>query len=155
MKLNIIHLDLKKNEANVSGQPVTVDYLQDVLIPMALAPYQSRPRQGATKILLPLLEQHPELDLTRYGNFTTGLRELLAEQKAEKDMRQKDADMHAARFASYLPPTSKDFEKRAEREAQQARTREHFANLRAQTRSNRPQFTQADGSNYSMLDEKF
>lgn len=155
MQLNIIHLDLKKNEANVSGQPVTVDYLQDVLIPMALAPYQSRPRYGAIKILIPLLEQYPELDLTRYGHFTTGLHEYLAEQKAEKDMRQKDADMHAARFASYLPPTSKDFEKRAEREAQQARTREHFANLRAQTRSNRPQFTAPDGSNYSMLDEKF
>ncbi|CAI1596761.1 hypothetical protein JKX24_01315 [Serratia proteamaculans] len=155
MKLNIIHIDLKKNEANVSGQPVTVEYLQDVLIPMALAPYQSRPKYGAIKVLLPLLEQHPDLDLLRYGHFTTGLREYLAEQKAEKDMRQHDANMHAARFASYQKPTSKDFEKRAEREAQQARTREHFSNLRAQARSNRAQFTSPDGSNYSMLNEKF
>ncbi|CAI0816980.1 hypothetical protein [Serratia quinivorans] len=155
MKLNIIHLDIEKNEVNVSGQPVTVDYLQDVLIPMALSSYKNQPRMGAIKVLLPLLEQHPELDLKRYGHFTTGLREILAERKAEQDMRQRDADMHAERFASYLRPTSKDFVKRAEREAQQARTREHFSNLRAQARSNRPQFTAPDGSNYSMLDEKF
>ncbi|WP_420283210.1 hypothetical protein [Serratia liquefaciens] len=155
MKLNIIHLDIEKNEANVSGQPVTVDYLQDVLIPMALSSYTNQPRLGAIKVLMPLMEQHGCLDLKRYGHFTTALREILAEHKAEKDMRQKDADMHAARFNSYLPPTGKDFEKRAEREAQQARTREHFSNLRAQTRSNRQQFTSPDGSNYNMLDEQF
>lgn len=129
MKITITQV--LKDEVTVSGQTLSREYVENIMLPMLVA--QCGTVKGRQFEIVKAFDE-AGLSLQAIPDVAREYRQHLYREAQEKARLQAEADAHAERCREHTPREIK--QAKAEREARAAAIREHGARMRAASRSN-------------------
>lgn len=120
-----------KNEVTVSGQTLSREYVENIMLPMLVA--QCGTVKGRQFEIVKVFDE-AGLSLQAIPDVAREYRQDQYEKAQEKARLQAEANAHAERCREHTP--REIAQAKADREARAAAIREHGARIRAATRSN-------------------
>ncbi|WP_150547297.1 hypothetical protein [Pseudomonas marincola] len=119
-----------KNEVTISGQKLSREYAENILLPMLVAQCQTA---KAKQFEIVKIFSEAGLSLSAIPDVAREFRQDQAEKAAERLRRQAEAQAHAERCRVATPRELAEL--KAQREARAAAIREHGEQVRAASRN--------------------
>ncbi|QKZ06551.1 hypothetical protein [Pseudomonas eucalypticola] len=129
--MNITITKVLKNEVTVSGQTLSREYVESIMLPMLVA--QCGTVKGRQFEIIKTFDE-AGLSLQAIPDVAREYRQDQHQKAREKALKQAEANAHAERCREYTP--REIAQAKADREAQNAAIREHGQKILAARRSN-------------------